>query len=139
MGKNLFNCGGPGNGEIAKICNNLILGIQMNAVCEGFNLGTKLGMDPKILQSIFTVSTTKCWCTDSTNPVPDVIETSPASNNYEGGFMVGLIRKDLALGLECADEVGANIEFAKMSMEYFQDLEKSGHGGKDFGYVYKYI
>jgi len=50
MGKNLFNCGGPGNGEIAKICNNLILGIQMNSVCEGLNLGTKLGMDPKILQ-----------------------------------------------------------------------------------------
>ena len=111
----------------------------MNSVCEGFNLGVKLGMDPKILQSIFTVSTTKCWCTDSTNPVPDVIDTSPASRGYDGGFMVGLIRKDLTLGLECAEEVGANTEFAKKSMDYFHELEKAGHGGKDFGFVYQYI
>ena len=92
-------------------------------------------MDPKILQSIFTVSTTKCWCTDSTNPVPDVVEGSPASRNYEGGFQVGLIRKDLGLGLEIGKEVGANLEFAKMSEDNFQDLEDAGHGKYDFGFM----
>lgn len=139
MGKKSFNCGGPGNGEIAKICNNLILGIQMVAVSEGFALGTKLGIDPKKMQEIFTVSTSKCWCTDATNPVPGVIDTSPSSRGYQGGFGTGLIRKDLTLGLECADEVGVQTDFAKHAMEYFLDLEKAGHGGKDFGVVYQYI
>lgn len=139
MGKKSFNCGGPGNGEIAKICNNLILGIQMVAVSEGFALGTKMGIDPKILQQIFTVSTSKCWCTDATNPVPGVIETAPSSKGYQGGFGTGLIRKDLTLGLECGDTVGVETEFAKNAMEYFLALEKAGHGGKDFGVVYQYI
>lgn len=136
MGQKFFNCGGPGNGEIAKICNNLILGIQMVAVSEGFALGTKLGIDPKKMQEIFSVSTSKCWCTDATNPVPGVVETSPASRGYQGGFGAGLIRKDLTLGLECADEVGVDTEFAKNAMEYFLAIEKAGHGSKDFGVVY---
>lgn len=139
MGKKTFNCGGPGNGEIAKICNNLILGIQMIGVSEGFALGTKLGIDPKKMQEIFTVSTSKCWCTDATNPVPGVVETAPASSGYQGGFGAGLIRKDLTLGLECADLAGVQADFAKNAMEYFMALEKAGHGGKDFGVVYQYI
>lgn len=139
MGKKSFNCGGPGNGEIAKICNNLILGIQMVAVCEGFALGTKLGIDAKKMQEIFTVSTSKCWCTDAANPVPGAFVPSPATNGYQGGFGAGLIRKDLTLGLECADEVGVKTEFAKNAMEYFLAVEKAGHGGKDFGIVYQYI
>lgn len=139
MGKNCFNCDGPGNGEVAKICNNLILGIQMCAVSEGFAIGTKLGIDAKKMQEIFTVSTSKCWCTDATNPVPGAVETSPSSRGYQGGFGAGLIRKDLTLGLECADSVGMQSEFAQQAMEYFMALEKAGHGGKDFGVVYQYI
>lgn len=139
MGKKCFNCGGPGNGEIAKICNNLILGIQMVAVSEGFALGTKLGIDAKKMQEIFSVSTSKCWATDAANPVPGTVDTSPASNGYQGGFGAGLIRKDLTLGLECADEVGVKTEFAKNAMEYFLALEKAGHGSKDFGIVFQYI
>jgi 3-hydroxyisobutyrate dehydrogenase-like beta-hydroxyacid dehydrogenase len=139
MGKRIFHCGGPGTGEIAKIANNLILGIQMIAASEGMVLGEKLGIDPKTLMEILSVSTSSCWSITTANPRPGNIETAPASKNYEGGFQVGLIRKDLALALECADKVGAKLEFGEEAMEYYRHLEKKGHGGKDFGYVFQYI
>jgi 3-hydroxyisobutyrate dehydrogenase len=86
MGKKIFHCGGPGTGEIAKICNNMILGIQMIACSEGMVLGEKLGIDPKVLHQILSVSTSNCWCINSANPRPGNIETAPSSRNYEGGF-----------------------------------------------------
>jgi 3-hydroxyisobutyrate dehydrogenase len=82
MGKNFFHCGDIGTGEIAKICNNMILGIQMVAVSEGMSLGAKLGIDSKKLGEILSVSTSSCWATNATNPVPGVVETSPASKGY---------------------------------------------------------
>jgi len=102
MGKNIFHCGLPGTGEIAKISNNMILGIQMVAVSEGLAMGEKLGIDPKVLSNILQVSTSNCWAVGATNPRPGVMEGSPASNNYQGGFQLALMRKDLSLALECA-------------------------------------
>jgi len=139
MGKKIFRCGGPGTGEIAKIANNLILGIQMVAASEGMVLGEKLGIDPKVLMEILSVSTSSCWAITHANPRPGNIETAPASKNYDGGFQVGLIKKDLALALEIADQVNAKIEFGDKAMEYYRTLEKKGHGGKDFGIVFQYI
>lgn len=139
MGKKIFYCGGPGTGESAKIANNLILGIQMIASAEGMVLAEKLGIDPKILMEILGVSTSSNWCITTNNPRPGNIENSPASKNYEGGFQVGLMRKDMALSLECADAVDAKVEFAKKALEYYMTLEKKGYGGKDFGYVFQYI
>ena len=86
MGKNVFHCGGPGTGEVAKICNNLILGINMIALSEGLSLGEKLGIDPKILSSIISVSTGRSWCVDTYNPRPGVLENVPSSRDYNGGF-----------------------------------------------------
>ena len=139
MGKKIFHCGAPGTGESAKIANNLILGIQMIASAEGMVLAEKLGIDPKILMEILSVSTASNWCISTNNPRPGNIENAPASKNYDGGFQVGLMRKDLALSLECADAVGAQTEFAKKALEYYMTLEKKGYGGKDFGYVFQYI
>lgn len=95
MGKNFFHCGDVGTGEVAKICNNMMLGIQMVAVAEGFALGQKLGIDAAKLNEICAVSTSGCWTINNANPVPGVHENSAASNDYKGGFMVGLIRKDM--------------------------------------------
>jgi 3-hydroxyisobutyrate dehydrogenase len=86
MGKNVFHCGGPGMGETAKICNNLILGITMIATSEGLSLGEKLGMDPKILSNIISTSTGRSWCIDSYNPRPGIMEGVPSSRDYNGGF-----------------------------------------------------
>lgn len=82
MGKNVFHCGGPGTGEIAKICNNLILGINMIAVSEGLSLGEKLGIDAKVLSNILSVSTARSWCVDTYNPRPGVLENVPSSRDY---------------------------------------------------------
>ena len=139
MGKKLFMCGGPGAGAIAKIVNNMILGVQMVAASEGMVLGEKLGIDPKILMDILSVSTSSCWSIHTANPRPNNIPTAPASKNYEGGFQVGLIKKDLALALDIAEQVNANVDFGEKAIEYFSELDKKGYGGKDFGIVYQYL
>jgi 3-hydroxyisobutyrate dehydrogenase len=139
MGKKLFKCGGPGTGEIAKIANNMILGIQMIAASEGMALGEKLGIDPKVLMEVLSVSTSSCWSITTANPRPGNIPTNPASKNYEGGFQTSLIKKDLALALEIANEVNASVSFGEKAIEYFSTLEKKGYGSKDFGIVYQYI
>lgn len=108
MGKNVFHCGGPGTGEIAKICNNMMLGIQMIAVAEGISLGEKLGIDPKVLSQIVSVSTGRCWSNDVYNPRPGVLENVPASRNYSNGFQISLIRKDLSIALEAAEAAQAS-------------------------------
>ena len=139
MGKNVFHCGGPGTGEIAKICNNLILGINMIATSEGLSLGEKLGIDPKILSNILSVSTGRSWCVDTYNPRPGVLENVPASRDYNGGFMVSLIRKDLSIALEAAEQADAKLKFAQAAIDQYRELEKKGFGKKDFGFVYRYI
>ncbi len=73
MGKNVFHCGGPGTGEIAKLCNNMILGINMISTSEGLSLGEKLGIDPKILSDILSVSTARSWVIDTYNPRPGIL------------------------------------------------------------------
>lgn len=82
MGKNIFPCGGPGTGQIAKIANNMILGINMVAACEGMAMGEKLGIDPKVLCDILSVCTANSWVIDTTNPRPGNKPNAPASNNY---------------------------------------------------------
>ena len=139
MGKKIFNCGKPGTGEVAKIVNNMILGTHMTAVAEGMALGEKLGIDPKKLQEILSVSTGACWANNVNNPRPGVLENAPSSRNYEGGFMLALMRKDMTLALELVEKVNGSAEMAEKSMAYYLELEKKGHGGKDFGYVYQYI
>ena len=111
MGANVFHCGSAGTGDIAKLCNNMILGISMCAVSEGLSMGEKLGMDPKILSEIMSVSTARCWSLDTYNPKPGVLEGVPATRNYDGGFMVSLITKDLALAMEASNSVDAKTEF----------------------------
>ena len=117
MGKNVFHCGGPGTGEIAKICNNLILGINMIATAEGLSLGEKLGIDPKILSNILSVSTGRSWCVDTYNPRPGILENVPSSRDYNGGFMVSLIRKDLSIALEAAEEADAKLKFGQLAID----------------------
>uniref|UniRef100_A0A0N4Z654 3-hydroxyisobutyrate dehydrogenase n=1 Tax=Parastrongyloides trichosuri TaxID=131310 RepID=A0A0N4Z654_PARTI len=97
MGKNLVKCEKLGNGQAAKICNNILLAIQMIGVSEAMNLGMKMGLDAKLLASIINTSTGRCWSGDIYNPVPGVIEGVPSSRGYSGGFGNTFIAKDLAL------------------------------------------
>jgi len=139
MGKNFFHCGGPGSGEIAKLTNNLILGISMVGASEGMAIGEKLGIDPVVLQKILAVSTARSYCIDTNNPRPGIFPNVPASNDYKGGFAVGLIKKDMGLALQAAKTANADTSLLEQSMDYYQTLEDAGEGKKDFGYVFQYI
>ena len=139
MGKNIFHCGPAGTGQIAKICNNLALAIEMIAVSEGLALGEKLGIDTKVLSSIMSTSTSSCWSLNAYNPKPGIIEGIPSSNNYEGGFGVSLMKKDLSIVLDSASQVGLDLKFTKKAIDYFVEIERQGKGKKDFSYVYQYI
>ena len=139
MGKNFFHCGGPGTGEIAKLTNNLILGISMVGSSEGMAIGEKLGIDPVVLQKILSVSTARNWCIDTMNPRPGIFPNVPSSNDYKGGFAVGLIKKDMALALNVAKKANADTSLLEESLAYYKNLEDGGQGTKDFGYVFQYI
>lgn len=111
----------------------------MIAVSEGAVMADRLGIDGKTLMEILSVSTAGCWANNVSNPKPGNIDGAPASRAYEGGFSVGLMRKDLALALECAEQVKADTPFCQKSVDIYSKLEKKGLGGKDFGVVYKYL
>ncbi|MFP3274919.1 MAG: 3-hydroxyisobutyrate dehydrogenase, partial [Paraburkholderia sp.] len=104
MGKNIVHCGDTGTGQVAKICNNLVLGITMAGVAEAMSLGAALGIDPKVLGGIINTSTGRCWSSDTYNPFPGVIATAPSSRGYTGGFGTDLMLKDLGLATDAAKQ-----------------------------------
>ncbi|KAH9261121.1 3-hydroxyisobutyrate dehydrogenase [Batrachochytrium salamandrivorans] len=140
MGKNIVHCGDVGTGQVAKLCNNMILASSMVAVCEAMNMGQKLGMDSKVLAGILNTSTARCWSSDSYNPVPGVMPNVPSSNNYDGGFGSQLMLKDLGLALEAALEVKAPIPLASASQSLYQILcQNPSLAGKDFSVMLKFL
>ncbi|CAD5217719.1 unnamed protein product [Bursaphelenchus okinawaensis] len=140
MGKNAVHCGDVGTGQATKICNNMLLGIQMIGVAEAMNLGEKLGLDPKMLTSIVNTSSGRCWSTDSYNPVPGVMENVPASRNYAGGFGNKLIAKDLGLAQNASTEVGVPTPLGSLAHQIYRVLANNNEfGDKDFGSVYQFL
>jgi 3-hydroxyisobutyrate dehydrogenase len=140
MGKNIVHCGTVGNGQVAKICNNMLLGISMVAASETMNLGVKLGMDPKLLAGIINTSSGRCWSTDTYNPCPGVLPNVPSSRDYEGGFGTSLMAKDLGLAVSAAQEVKASVLLGALAGQvYTQVSGTEGFEKKDFSSVYKWL
>ncbi|KAG7387594.1 hypothetical protein PHYPSEUDO_013988 [Phytophthora pseudosyringae] len=139
MGKNLVHCGGSSTGQIAKLCNNLALAIQMASVAEAMNLGTTLGIDPKILKNIMDTSTSSCWSTLVNHPSPGLMENVPSSNNYDGGFAVALHRKDLGLAMDCAKHAEVSIPLTCQVHQLYNMMVAGGYGKKDFSYMLQYL
>lgn len=139
MGKNIVYCGGVGNGQVAKICNNLVLAISMIGVSEAMNLGIRLGMDAKVLAGIFNTSSARCWSSDTYNPVPGVMENVPASRGYTGGFAADLMAKDLSLVLMAASSSKIPVPLGGTASQIYNLLSTHGFGGKDFSSVYEFL
>lgn len=139
MGKKIVHAGKAGNGQAAKICNNLILGISMIAVAEGFALGEKLGLDPKKFFEISSNASGQCWSMTSYCPVPGVIEKSPANNQYQPGFMAKMMLKDLRLGQHAAETVSANIPLGSEASELYSMFVNQGFGEMDFSGIINMI
>ncbi|ROL83799.1 3-hydroxyisobutyrate dehydrogenase [Pseudomonas protegens] len=135
MGRNIVHCGEVGTGQIAKICNNLLLGISMIGVSEAMALGDALGIDTQVLAGIINSSTGRCWSSDTYNPWPGVIETAPASRGYTGGFGAELMLKDLGLATEAARQAHQPVVLGAVAQQLYQAMSQRGEGGKDFSAI----
>jgi 3-hydroxyisobutyrate dehydrogenase len=137
MGKNIVHCGDAGNGQVAKICNNMMLAIEMIATAEGMALATKLGMDPNVFASIANTSSGRCWSSDTYNPYPGVVPTSPANRGYSGGFGSDLMLKDLTLVTEAAKAAKQPVMLGAAAQQLYQMHSTMGNGALDFSSIIK--
>jgi len=137
MGKNIVHCGGAGNGQVAKICNNMMLAIEMIATAEGMSLAAKLGMDPKVFAGIANTSSGRCWSSETYNPYPGVVENAPASRGYTGGFGSDLMLKDLTLVTEAAKAAKQPVMLGAAAQQLYQMHSGNGHGALDFSSIIK--
>jgi 3-hydroxyisobutyrate dehydrogenase len=135
MGKNIVHCGAAGTGQVAKICNNMLLGISMIGVSEAMNLGASLGIDPKVLAGIINTSSGRCWSSDTYNPYPGVMENVPASRGYTGGFGADLMLKDLGLATDAAKLSKQPVMMGALAQQLYQTLSTQGSGAQDFSAV----
>ena len=139
MGKAVIHAGGPGSGQAAKICNNMLLGASMVATCETFVLAQKLGLDPQTFFDIASKASGQCWSMTTYCPLPGVGPNTPADRDYEGGFAAALMLKDLRLAMEAAESVDAYTPMGAEAEEIYGRFAERGGGGKDFSAVIKMI
>jgi 3-hydroxyisobutyrate dehydrogenase len=139
MGKNIFHVGANGAGQVAKLCNNMVLGVIMAVTGEALALGVSHGLDAKVLSQMMAVSTGRSWATEVCNPWPGVLENAPASRGYTGGFGNDLMLKDLGLAAEAAMSVGASIPLGELARNLYAMNSRAGHGGLDFSSVVKLL
>lgn len=134
MGGRIIPCGLPGAGLAAKLTNNYLLAITNIAVCEAMNLGLKLGLDPEVLKGVVNSSSGRCWSSEVNNPV------DRAKGAFEGGFGIGLMKKDLNLAVQAAKQVDAKLEMARRAVEVYEEAAgREECKGKDFAVVYRWL
>jgi 3-hydroxyisobutyrate dehydrogenase len=135
MGKNIVHCGEVGTGQVAKICNNMLLGISMIAVSEAMALGNALGIDTQVLAGVINSSTGRCWSSEAYNPWPGIVATAPASRGYTGGFGAQLMLKDLGLATEAARQARQPVLMGALAQQLYQAMNLRGDGGLDFSAI----
>ena len=139
MGSNIFHAGGPGAGQTAKICNNMLLGILMIGTSEALALGVANGLDAKVLSEIMRRSSGGNWALEKYNPMPGVMENAPASKHYADGFGTDLMLKDLGLAQESAIAVRAATPLGGLARNLYAAHSLAGHGALDFSSVIKLV
>ena len=135
MAGNIVHCGESGNGQAAKICNNMLLGISMIGVAETMNLGVSLGLDPKVLAGIINSSSGRCWSCDTYNPYPGVMDNVPAARGYSGGFAADLMLKDLGLATDAARQAKQTVTLGAAAQQLYQMWSARGLGSQDFSAI----
>ncbi|OOX16751.1 3-hydroxyisobutyrate dehydrogenase [Xanthomonas axonopodis pv. bauhiniae] len=137
MGKNIFHVGDNGAGQVAKLCNNMALGVIMAATGEALALGVAQGLDPAVLSQMMAVSTGRSWATEVCNPWPGVLPNAPASRGYSSGFGNDLMLKDLGLVAESAVQAGVSIPLGELARNLYAMNSQAGNGALDFSSVVK--
>ncbi|MGF1754328.1 3-hydroxyisobutyrate dehydrogenase [Vibrio makurazakiensis] len=138
VGKNVFHAGNAGDGQMAKICNNLMLGILMSGTCEALNLGIDNGLDPKVLSDIMLQSSGRNWALELYNPCPGVMDKAPASNEYQPGFMGKLMLKDLGLGMDAANQSQSSIPMGTLARNLYAFHNANGNEELDFSSLFEF-
>src|SRR5437016_11325828 len=139
MGRTIVHAGSAGNGQAAKICNNMMLGVSMIAVCEAFSLAERLGLEAQTLFDISSKSSGQCWALTSYCPVPGPVPASPANRGYAPGFTVAMMLKDLRLAQQAAGAVAAPASLGAAAANLYQLFVDEGAGGLDFSANYRFI
>lgn len=139
MGKVVIHAGDAGTGQAAKICNNMLLGISMIGTAEAFNLAQKLGLDPQVFFDISSKASGQCWSMTSYCPVPGPVPASPANRDYEPGFAVAMMLKDLRLAQEAAAQAGASTPLGAEASALYALFDAAGGGSKDFSGIIKLL
>jgi 3-hydroxyisobutyrate dehydrogenase len=139
MGKNIFHAGGAGNGQVAKVCNNMLLGISMVGTAEAFNLAEKLGLDAQTFFDISSTASGQCWSMTSYCPAPGPVPTAPSNKDYQPGFAAAMMLKDLRLAGDAAKTAGAAIPLGAQAGSLYTLMESAGKDGLDFSAIIKLI
>jgi 3-hydroxyisobutyrate dehydrogenase len=139
MGKTIVHAGPSGSGQAAKICNNMILGISMIAVCEAFVLAEKLGLEKQKLFDISSKSSGQCWSMTSYCPVPGPVPNSPANRDYAAGFTAAMMLKDLNLAQDASATGGTTTALGAHAARLYQEFSVAGQGAKDFSGIIEMI
>lgn len=139
MGKTVIHAGGPGAGQAAKICNNMILAVTMIGTCEAFALARKLGLEDQTFFDIASKASGQSWSLNTYCPVPGPVPTSPANRDYEGGFAAALMLKDVRLALEAGRSVGQALPLGSEAGAMYELFAGLGQGGSDFSAILKLL
>jgi 3-hydroxyisobutyrate dehydrogenase len=139
MGRTIVHAGPAGNGQAAKICNNMILGVSMIAVCEAFSLAERLGLAAQTLFDISAKSSGQCWALTSYCPVAGPVPASPANHDYAPGFTAAMMLKDLRLAQQAAEASAAATPLGATAANLYQLFVDEGRGGLDFSGIYRFI
>ncbi|WP_462151506.1 3-hydroxyisobutyrate dehydrogenase [Pseudoalteromonas xiamenensis] len=137
MGKNIFHAGEIGAGQVAKICNNMLLSILMAGTSEALQLGVDHGLDAKVLSDIMLASSGRNWTLELYNPCPDVLPNVPSSNGYKPGFMVDLMAKDLGLAQQAAQQTNSATPMGALAKNLYNLMQNQGKGSEDFSAIFK--
>lgn len=139
MGKKIVHAGGAGNGQVAKVCNNMVLGITMTAISEAFVMGEKLGLAPQAMFDIVSASSGSCWALMNHCPVPGPVPTSAANRDYKPGFAADLMLKDLKLSQEASRAAGVPTPLGSEATALYSEFVNAGNGGLDYSAIIKKV
>ena len=137
MGDKIFYAGESGSGQIAKLCNNMLLAVHMCGTAETLALGVNNGLDPVVLSEIMKNSSGGNWSLEKYNPYPGVMKTAPASEDYSGGFLNTLMLKDLNLVSELALQSKSSTPMGKLALQLYEEMKNQGFGKLDFSSIQK--
>ena len=139
MGRTIVHAGGPGSGQAAKICNNMMLSINMVGVCEGFILAQKLGLDWQKLWDITSTATARSWALTDYCPAPGPAPNAPSNRDYAPGFMASLMLKDVRLAQQAAEQTHSPTPLGSRAADLYAQLVDAGEGARDFSVMFRWL